>query len=308
MGRPRLEYRIRRLRGWVAPLSPRHRRWKRFLRELPLDHAALPRPVDPPGERDFIICGSPRSGTTLLCAALFQPPEAVTVMEPWDGMRLGPAALFASLREELAASDRLERGRLDVAALLDRGVVEWCQEGTPTPVLSLGDGAHLLGVKWPDYWRYLDLLPDTKFLVCVRHPFEVIASYKQTGRLALGLQQTMAFTREINAELRAATRNPAVRRILLYDYINRRILPALDRPNVLTVRYERWFQDPARLLAKIGGFLGADLGSTSVRIRAPRSQSTLPEAEVELVRKHCTTAGPLGYDLSSWPVYGDVVS
>lgn len=248
------------------------------------------------------MCGSPRSGTTLLCASLFQPPMAVTVMEPWDGMRLGPAALFASLRGELAATARLERGRLDVEALLARGVVAWCPEGSPTPPLSLAED-HLLGVKWPDYWRYLDLLPETRFLVCTRHPFEVIASYKQTGRLAFGLQQTMAFTREINADLRSATRDPALRRVLLYDYINERILPALARPNVLSVRYERWFQDPDGLLDEIGTFLGADLGSSPVRIRPPRSQSTLPEAEVALIREHCRTAGPLGYDLSRWPNY-----
>lgn len=285
-----------RLRGMAAPLSPARRRWVRFLHGLPLDPDELPRPVAAPGSRDFIICGSPRTGTTLLCAALFQPPSVVTVMEPWDGMRLPPAELFASLRQEIDTTGHLRRGRLDVGALEREGATRWCRDGEVDVPIN-PEGEYALGVKWPAYWRYLELLPDTKFIVCLRDPVEVIASYKKTGgRVGLGFEYDTTFNRSLNAALRA-TRDPRLRRIRLFDAIHERILPHLARANVLTVRYERWFQDPEGLLAEIGQFVHADVHASRVRLRAPDSRSSLPDAEVALVRAHCRMAAPLGYPL-----------
>jgi hypothetical protein len=75
--------------------------WEELLATLTLDPDALADPLPPPGPDDVIVCGSSRSGTTLLSAMLFQPPRAVCVMEPWDALRLAPAELFASFRAEL---------------------------------------------------------------------------------------------------------------------------------------------------------------------------------------------------------------
>jgi len=66
-------------RAAARRLSPRHRRWRRLLDSLTLDPDHLPRPVEAPGTRDFVICGCPRTGTALLTAMLFQPPRVVTV-------------------------------------------------------------------------------------------------------------------------------------------------------------------------------------------------------------------------------------
>jgi hypothetical protein len=115
----------RRARALVAPLSPAHRRWRRFQGGLALDPDTLARPVSPPSRGDFILCGSPRSGTTLAAAMLFRPPRVVTVMEPWDGLRSPPAELFASLRAEIAQTGRLCRGKLDVEALAAEDAVRW---------------------------------------------------------------------------------------------------------------------------------------------------------------------------------------
>ena len=84
------------------------------------------------------MCGSPRSGTALLVAMLFQPPEVVTVMEPWDALRLPPRDLFESLRAELATTGKLRRGRLDVAALQSAGAVSWLREGEAAYPVSTG--------------------------------------------------------------------------------------------------------------------------------------------------------------------------
>jgi hypothetical protein len=285
-----------RARGAARRLSPRHRRWRRLLDSLTLDPDRLPRPVEAPGARDFVICGCPRTGTALLTAMVFQPPRVVTVMEPWDGLRLPPAELFSSLRAEIATG-RLGRTRLDLSALERDGSVRWCRDGELSHPVE-ADPDHLLGVKWPAFWRYLDLLPRTRFLVCLRDPAATIQSFAHVeGRLAQGLDYDTPFNRVMNAALVAATPAPEERRVLLYDYINERLLPHLTQPNVLVVRFERWFTDPTGLLADIGRFLGVELRPGVARIDAGRMQALRDDETLALVRRYCRTAQALGYAL-----------
>ena len=283
--------------GDAARLAwPRTRRWRRFLRSLPLDPDRLPVPLPAPGERDFIICGSPRSGTSLAAAALYQPPRAIVAMEPWDGMRLPPAELFASLREEIARTGSLRRQRLDVRALREDGAVRWVREGEGTEPVEVED-PYLLGVKWPAFWRYLELLPETRFLVCLRDPVEVVTSFRRSGGyLGRGLNRDVAFNRRMNDELRRETRRFAERRALLYEYVNARIASHLSRPNVLPVRYERWFTDREGLMREVSAFLGVELGPGDVRIRAPEPPDASDE-DLELIRRHCRSAEALGYHI-----------
>lgn len=285
------------LRDAAATVSPRHRNWRSLLKSLTLHPDALGRPVPAPGQRDFVMCGSARSGTALLVAALFQPPLVVTVMEPWDALRLQPQTLFESLRTEILTTHQLSRGRLDAGALQQSGSVTWCRDGErPHNLPNLPDD-FLLGVKFPAFWRYLELLPDTRFLVCLRHPLEVVRSYEQTGgRLREGQDYDVPFNRVMNQHLLSATEDPAVRRVLLYAYIHQRILPHLDRPNVMAVRYERWFSAPNEQLAEISEFLGVRLDRSMVKLRAPQSRGPANGHESDLLRRHCRTAGALGYE------------
>jgi hypothetical protein len=284
------------LRKLALFLSPRRRRWHRFLGRMNLDPDVLPRPLDSLGDRDFIICGSSRSGTSLAAAALYQPPKCVTVMEPWDGMRFPPADLFASLRREIE-SGVLRRGKLDIAGLEREGDVRWLMEGQGEFEVST-QGGYLLGVKWPVFWRYLDLLPHARFIVCLRHPVEVIASYKQTGgRLAEGLDYDIAFNRSMNGHLWNTVGSPMLRRVLLFEYVHARIVPHLDRPNVLALRYERWFTEPARVLEEISEFLGEDLSASRVHIRPPSRRHRLSPEEISLIKEYSPIVGELGYSL-----------
>lgn len=295
---------LHKARRAVAPLSPQHRRWKQFLKQLPLDVDRLPRPLQAPTAQDFIICGSPRTGTTLLAAILCQPPQVTTVMEPWDGMRLAPAELFASLRQEIDRSGKLTRGKLDFQALQEQGEVRWCQEGESVIEMT-GTDDYLLGVKWPAYWRYLALLPKTKFLITVRHPFGTIASYKKAGgRVAEGLQYQIKFNAQLNHDLSAATSNVALRRILLYDYVNMRILPYINKDNVFVVRYERWFTESQKLIDELSDFLGTPLTTGYAKLRSPRSSVDLSMAETALIKSQCQSAELLGYDLAAENIYG----
>lgn len=272
-------------------VSPRHRRWQELQESL--DHVPERGALDLQPD-DFIICGCPRTGTALLTAQLFRPPEIITVMEPWDGLRMSATELVDSLREELLETGRLTRGRLDVEALQREATVSWLPEGDKVASIEAQHGFRI-GVKWPTFWQYLDLMPRTKFLVCLRDPAEVVESFEREGaRLRNGYDYDVPFNTAMNREL-AQISDPLHRRIAMYDYINSRILPHLDRPEVLAVRYERWFGDPGALLAEISGFLSLEAALVSqVEIRTPKANADDLRV-VEAVRDHCETAQPLGY-------------
>jgi hypothetical protein len=217
-------------------------------------------------------------------------------MEPWDGMRLAPAELFASLREEIDRTGMLRRGRLDVGALSTQRKVRWGRDRQFALPLEL-HGDYLLGVKWPVFWRYLALLPETRFLVCLRHPIEVINSFaKRRGGLAEGRNYDVAFNHKMNDYVGSVSADAAMRRIVLFDYIHSRLLPHLDRPNVFVVRYERWFDDREGLLAELSDFLGVELNGLLPDIERPRPPD-LPGTEINLILQYCRTAEPLGYPL-----------
>ena len=286
-----------RARAVARALSPSHRRWRRLLAGLTLDPDRLERPVAQPGPHDVIICGSPRSGTALLTAMLWQPPRLVAAMEPWDGLRLPPAQLFASLRAEVEDQHRVSRTRLDVPTLDRTGRVAWCRDGErPVPVRV--DPEWTLVVKWPSFWRYLELLPDTRFLVCLRDPYDTVASYATTGgRLASGLEYDVAFHHALNAELESATDDPAERRALLYEHVNRTVLPFLDRANVLPVRYERWFSDPDAQLGEVADFVGVGLAQAKSLIGPAPKHAALDDHDRDAVRRLCPSAAALDYSL-----------
>jgi hypothetical protein len=174
--------------------------------------------------------------------------------------------------------------------------VTWVRDGEREVPVDVQPGFRL-GVKWPAFWRYLDLLPNTRFLVCVRDPVAVIASMAATGgRLAQGFDYDVAFNHAMNTELGAATRLDSVRRALLYEYVNSRILPHINRPNVKVVHYERWHRDPETLLSEVSEFLGLEGLGQAVRLEPP-SPWTDRESIRALVDQHCPSAAELGYPL-----------
>lgn len=278
-----------------ASRKPRARyRWHRLIQSCDLDPDRLPKPLTEPGNDDFIICGFPRSGTSLLAAALFQPPDCVVAMEPWDGLRLEPAALLESLRSEIDETGVMARGRLDVAALQRDARVAWVRDGEAPVELDM-TSRYSLGVKWPCFWRYLELLPTTRFLVCVRDPVEVLASMERSGgMLARGLDYDVAFNRVMNSHLLTTADDPEVRRALHYEYIASRIAEHLAASNVMVVRYERWHEEPTALLDEVRHFLGLEALALDLRVRAPEPTSDR-SGFAQLVASHIPSSPRLGY-------------
>ncbi|MGI9602374.1 MAG: sulfotransferase [Acidimicrobiales bacterium] len=279
------------LRRTVGAVSPRRRQYQRLLDSCRLDPATLAPPLRSPGVDDVIICGCPRSGTALLTAALHQPPVMVSVMEPWDGLRLPPADLFASLRGELAEGF-LDRGRLDLDRLAVSGDVTWTREDQGRYAVDFTDET-AVAVKWPTFWQYLPLLTTTRFLVCVRHPGDVVDSFRsQAGRLHHGLEYDVAFNRRINGEL-ASVADVDTRRLRLYDLVNSTVLDHIDRPNVHLVRYEDWHDDPVAVLEGVSAFLDRDLTTSPAKVTA--ATPTTDQARRAAIVDRSTTARALGY-------------
>ena len=234
-------------------------------------------------------------GHDAACGVLLQPPRVVTVMEPWDGLRMPPAELFASLRKEIRDTGGISRGKLDLDALRDHGRIQWTSEGSQS--MEFDDVGNLvLGVKWPTFWQYLGTLTGTKFLVCVRDPYEVVASFKRVGgRLGQGLEYAVRFNRRMNRELRTMAAEDWQRRVLLYEYITSRVLRFAKDSNVMLVRFERWFDDPNGLVAEMSQFLDVDVDLPEIRIRKPNRELSLDRRERDRVAEVCDSARALGY-------------
>lgn len=283
------------MKAMLRKIHPLVLRQKWEWRSLRLDPERLPLPIAAPTENDFIIAGCPRTGTSLLAAALFQAPECVTLVEPWAGMRLAPRELFQHLRDEMRSSGELSVGTLDFDALKSGRVVR-CKEGTSSTPVQLRETS-LVGVKWPSYFQYLPKLPSTKFVLCLRHPFQVLRSMAAlNGGLRNGQDYNLPFNRRTNRAIRERAVDPALRRIELFDYVHERLSPFLEAENTFVVRYERWFSDPDVLLTELSDFLGVRLQKPPIELKASKLIALTPD-ERALVLQHSRMAHRLDYDL-----------
>jgi hypothetical protein len=277
---------LRRISEWL--------RWRRLLARSRYDPSNDPN-LDEAGDKDFVIAGCPRSGTSLLASQLFRPPDIVAYLEPWDGLRMPLAPLMDSLRTEIRTGT-MRRGRLDMEALERDREVRWIRDGEKTYQVNAKPDFQL-GVKWPAFWRYVPLLETTRFVICVRDPVTSLASFASSGgRLAAGLDYDVAINREMNRELRSRTRDPVARGAMMWEYINSRLLPYFRQRNVLVVRYEEWFEDLDGLLRRMADFLGEELQGSNVELRRPRSDDSNNSIR-DAVARHCPTSALLGYEV-----------
>jgi hypothetical protein len=126
---------------------------------------------------------------------------------------------------------------------------------------------------------WLDLLPDLRFVVCIRHPLEVALSLKRRNQVSYSLG------------------------ISLWQAYYEALLDAVPADRVLFTHYDAHFQDADRELDRIVGFAGLDPEATAAAraarnpaLRHHRLGTTLAEADVapvtiDLYRTLCEGAG-----------------
>jgi hypothetical protein len=286
-----------RYEGLRQRVHPKARAFRSFLDGMTLDLDALPDRLPDLDPDDVIVCGCPRTGTSLCAAMLFAPPTSIAVAEPWDGLRLPPRELFASLRREIEGG-RLDRGTLDLPALATSGRVRRVPEGEGGAAVA-ADPGFLLAVKWPSYHQLLPRMPATRFVVCVRDPRDTIASFKAIGgSVRRGYDYDVPFNRETNIAVHAAG-SAAARRVALYDHVNEAVLREVHRPNVFVVRYERWFTDGDRQWDELCTFLGRRFEPGVVARHQESKRDLLDADDLDCIRTRCRTAVALGYDVDA---------
>ncbi|MGI9590845.1 MAG: sulfotransferase family protein [Myxococcota bacterium] len=249
----------------------------------------------------MIICGHPRSGTTMLTRLCNTHPEARVTFEFRSFRRLDvPAAehlqaIRTDWRERRILAKRHARwgGGLFLQRYrwaIRRSGEQPISAGVVSDVLSdLFPHAKVVGDKFPDYVFDLDQLCEIeglRRLVIVRDPRDVARSAMQMSQTSWKGQD---FTDEMDTPEKVAAR--WVRSI---ETIER------NRDRIFALRYEHFVADPSAALDQIGEWLGIDpAGFERQRVHgasAGRYRDGLSPDEIDRILR---VAGPtmerLGY-------------
>ncbi|QOV89227.1 sulfotransferase [Humisphaera borealis] len=274
---------------------------------------------------ELIITGFPRSGTSYLCNLLHRYENCVVLNEP-DGISrplrkelipYGVGAFYRDQRREI-----LER-RPILNKLKDGKVTDETMEANEQtqylPAVTSRD--FVLGVKSP--LGFLSRLPAmrrampaAKLIVCIRNPFDVIASWKTTFSHLLsadvkkmshgGLRDPFLSDRQRRALVDVGQlKNPAWRRAAWWRYLADQILDAVamsgganaGSAGLIVVPYTQAVTDPMSVMGRI--FEGFNPGT----LREPIEPSTvragkrdaLDAEDLQAIRAVCLpTAALLG--------------
>lgn len=243
---------------------------------------------------NILITGIPRSGTSYLCNLLHRYSNCVVVNEPAEmlttlGQELLPWSiprLYRKLRSDICAgrpiSNKLHQGEVTHDTVLSAETSDY------TPAVDAED--FVLGTKNTiAYLTRLEgirrVMPDVRVIVCIRDPFDTIASWKTSfphlrdvdiSGLPVGNErepwltalQREALQRIIDIE------DLAQRRARRWHYFAERIL---DQGNTVTlVRYDEIVINPEQTLTKILGDLPKG------KLREPVQPSRARSAEHQL--------------------------
>ncbi len=243
---------------------------------------------------DILITGIPRSGTSYLCNLLHRYSNCVVVNEPVEllvvlAQEVVPWSiprLYRKLRSDISAgrpiSNKLQQGVVTHDTLLSAETSDYI------PAIDAED--FVLGTK--NTIAYLTrfegirrVMPDVRVIVCIRDPFDTIASWKTSfphlrdvdiSGLPVGNEREPWLTVAQRQALEQIidTDDLAQRRARRWHYFAERIL---DQGNTVTlVRYDEMVINPEHALTKILS------GFPKGKLREPVQPSSIRSAAYQL--------------------------
>jgi sulfotransferase family protein len=268
---------------------------------------------------ELIITGIPRSGTSFLCNLLHRFDNCVVLNEP-AGLAAtlegasppwGVPLLLRDRRADVLAGRPIENKVIDGQIITDTAIVDATQSYSP----KVSSPGFVIGVKFnlPFLCRLPALrsvLPDARFVVCVRHPLDTIASWKgsfphlRDARIAplnIGGPRDPWLDAAQRRELGeiALMTDAAIRRAHWWRFLARLALQSLGHATL--VRYEELALNPQEVARRILEGWPAGRERTAIEpstIR--RRRELLEESDIAAVNRICReTAMELGIPLDS---------
>jgi len=262
--------------------------------------------------KNLVITGIPRSGTSYVCALLNGIENTVLVNEPIEALQFlrndsshTLAEYYVRTRDSILKGIPIQNKIVDGKFIEDTHDADIRCDYTP----EVKDASFVFGSK--NTFVYLvglekirEQLPDAVILACVRHPYDVIASWKRVNFPHLKNANPMFFVDYAsNQESKILARIGGVEEIetryaLLWDYLAQCIIRRVD--NLVLLKYEEFVVDPARHLTAVYSVLGVNLQHmpempvSEARMR----RDVLSAAEVDAIRRYCSdSAAYFGYEL-----------
>ena len=261
---------------------------------------------------DLVITGIPRSGTSYVCALLNGVENTVLVNEPVEALQLLRNDSSSSLTEYYTQTrDSILKGVPIQNKIVDGKFIEDTNDSDVRCdyIPEVKDAAFVFGSK--NTFVYLvslekirKQLPDAVILACVRHPYDVIASWKRVSFPHLKNANPMFFIDYASDQESeklvniGGIREIEIRYALLWDYLAQSMIRRIN--DLVLLKYEEFVVDPARHLAAVYNAFGLnrqrmpEMPVSEARTR----RDILSAAEVNAIRKYCAdSAGYFGYEL-----------
>ncbi len=273
--------------------------------------------LEPNAEKNLVITGLPRSGTSLLCRLLHGVDNSVVINEPTEVLDslqnenkpFGLACYYQNARKQIRDNKEIENKVKDGEVIEDTAVVD--QRSMYTPNVS--DANFVLGTKTPlaYLFRISDIssvMPSATIVACIRHPYDTIASWKKTFD-HLRLANVMAFPinqnhdKWLDGQLVTALKeidvfeSVVVKRALLWRALAEYLLRQSHLCNVL--KYEDLVEAPAEEISKWfpKQLTERELKSLSQGVSLRRNLSGLDALDYQVIHDLCwPIAGQFGYE------------
>jgi len=261
---------------------------------------------------DLVVTGIPRSGTSYVCALLNGIENTVLVNEPVEALQYLHNRSSHTLTEYYTRTrGSILKGMPIQNKIVDGKFIEDTNDNDVRCeyIPEVKDASFVFGSK--NTFVYLvclekirKQLPDAVIIACVRHPYDVIASWKSVKFPHLKNANPTFFVDYASGQESKKLvnigmyRDIEMRYALLWDCLAQCIIRRID--DLALLKYEEFVVDPARHLAAVYSALGAnqqrmpEMPVSEARTR----RDILTVAETNAIRNYCAdSAGYFGYEL-----------